>query len=57
MIFNFDWMSWREAERYINDPTALHSADESILRRLLSLHARADRFDEGHFVECSRAAT
>jgi ADP-ribosylglycohydrolase/protein-tyrosine phosphatase len=51
VIFIFDWMGWREAERYINDPTALRSADESTLRRLLSLHARADRFNEGHFVE------
>jgi ADP-ribosyl-[dinitrogen reductase] hydrolase len=51
VTFNFDWPSWRGAERYIEDPAALRSADESTLRRLLTLHSRADRFNEGHFVE------
>ena len=51
VIFSFDWMEWKEAEHYINDPTMLRSADEATLRRLLTLHVRADRFNEGHFVE------
>ena len=48
----FDWASWHEeAKRFIDDPKALQEADELTLRRLLTDHARAERFSEGHFVE------
>ena len=48
----FDWGSWhKEAKRFVEDPKALSEADELTLRRLLTTHARAERFSEGHFVE------
>ena len=49
MIIPFDWTSWREeAERYQSDPDALGTADLLTLRKLLTVHVRADRFAEGH---------
>ncbi len=45
----FDWGAWRaEAERY-QDPAAVAVAPLLEVRRLLTLHVRADRFSEGHF--------
>ena len=49
MILPFDWMSWRkEAERYPKDAKALETADLLTLRKLLTVHVRAERFSEGH---------
>jgi ADP-ribosyl-[dinitrogen reductase] hydrolase len=49
MIIPFDWTSWRkEAERYQTDPEALETADLLTLRKLLTVHVRAERFAEGH---------
>ena len=49
MIIPFDWTSWRkEAERYQADPKALETADLLTLRKLLTVHVRAERFAEGH---------
>ena len=49
LIFVFDWSSWKEeAERHMNDPDLVAQADLSVLRRLLTLHVRADRFNDGH---------
>jgi ADP-ribosyl-[dinitrogen reductase] hydrolase len=49
MIIPFDWMSWREeAERYQKDAKTLETADLLTLRKLLTVHVRADRFSEGH---------
>lgn len=48
----FDWGNWhKEARRFISDSEALKKADELTLRRLLTAHARAERFSEGHFIE------
>ena len=48
----FDWSSWHEeAKRFVDAPRAIEEADELTLRRLLTAHARAERFSEGHFVE------
>jgi O-acetyl-ADP-ribose deacetylase (regulator of RNase III) len=45
----FDWPSWRpEAQRFVDEPARVASADATTLRRLLTLHVRAERFDEGH---------
>ena len=49
MIIPFDWRSWREeAERYQTNPEALETADLLTLRKLLTVHVRAERFSEGH---------
>ena len=51
IIIPFDWTSWRkEAERYQMDPEALEAADLLTLRKLLTVHVRAERFSEGHLV-------
>lgn len=49
LIFVFDWSSWKEeAARYMNDPELVARADLAVLRKLLTLHVRADRFNDGH---------
>jgi ADP-ribosyl-[dinitrogen reductase] hydrolase len=49
MIIPFDWMSWSEETKwYQSDPDALATADLLTLRKLLTVHVRADRFTEGH---------
>ena len=49
IIISFDWTSWREeAERCQTDAKALETADLLTLRRLLTVHVRAERFAEGH---------
>ena len=49
MIIRFDWTSWRkEAKRYQTDPEALETADLLTLRKLLTVHVRAERLAEGH---------
>jgi ADP-ribosyl-[dinitrogen reductase] hydrolase len=49
MIIPFDWTSWRkEAECYQTDSEALETADLLTLRKLLTVHVRAERFAEGH---------
>ena len=48
-VHQFDWASWHgEAERLFEDPATLAAADEETLRKLLTFHARKDRFSEGH---------
>jgi uncharacterized protein DUF6508 len=50
VIYGFDWPAWqREAERYMREPSVLARARLPTLRKLLTLHARKDRFCEGHF--------
>jgi hypothetical protein len=51
MIVVFDWNSWgEETKRYQSDPDVVAEADLLTVRKLLTAHARADRFIEGHFV-------
>lgn len=48
-VFPFDWPSWQEeAQRYYDKPKLLRTADLEVLRRLLTLHVRKERFSEGH---------
>jgi len=48
-IFPFDWSAWKdEAARYVAGPSLLDNADLATLRKLLTLHVRADRFNSGH---------
>ena len=50
VVYEFDWPAWqKKAERYVVVPSALRTARLATLRRLLTLHARKDRFCEGHF--------
>ena len=49
IICTFDWTGWQdEAQRYRSDPGSLAQADLLTVRKLLTLHVRADRFVEGH---------
>ena len=49
VVLDFDWPSWKpQAMRYWEQPSRLHSARLLTLRKLLTLHVRADRFVEGH---------
>jgi hypothetical protein len=50
-IFQFEWSDWQpEAESYFADPSRLDHADLATIRRLLTLHARKDRFCDGHLL-------
>lgn len=45
----FNWPEWQhEAERYINEPSALKSADLETICKLFTTHVRKNRFCEGH---------
>jgi hypothetical protein len=49
ILYVCDWKRWgEEAERYQSHPDLLKAADLLTLRKLLTLHVRADRFVEGH---------
>jgi len=49
-IITFDWPSWKAAATgYMENLASLESADLLTLRKLLTTHARNDRFVEGHF--------
>lgn len=50
VVYSFDWSKWQEvAEHLYEDPVALRTASLSDLRKLLTVHARKDRFCDGHF--------
>lgn len=52
VAYDFDWVKWQdEAERLVQSDPGLGQAGLSILRKLLVLHVRKDRFCEGHFAE------
>ena len=45
----FDWGEWQESsQQYIESPEKVESADTETIQKLLTTHARADRFCEGH---------
>ena len=48
VLDDFDWMSWDEGNRFIEDPKALDRADIADIEHLLTAHVRNDRFCEGH---------
>lgn len=49
-VVSYDWGAWQdEAHRYYYEPERLRSADLGTIQRLLTLHARKDRFSENHF--------
>jgi len=52
IIYIFDWVSWQpEAEKYFRDTELLKDADLDTLRKLLTLHARKERFCSGHLAQ------
>jgi len=59
-IESFDWSSWQDtASLYVEEPKRLAEADLDTLKKLLTTHARKDRFCEGHFsamVKCGHIA-
>lgn len=48
-IIVFDWPAWHEeAAHYMENPSALAKADLLTLRKLITTHVRAERFNESH---------
>ena len=49
MIYEFAWPKWqKEAEMYFHNPILLEIANLEIIRKLLTLHIRKDRFCDFH---------
>jgi hypothetical protein len=49
-VYSFDWsIIQKDAESYFEQPELLHTADLETIRKLLTFHARKDRFYDGHF--------
>lgn len=52
LLPDFDWPAWQEeAQQLLDDPEGLWRADVPVLRQLLTLHVRKDRFCEGHLAQ------
>ena len=48
-VFSFDWPAWQdEARRYYDQPELLRRADLQVIRKLITVHVRKERFCEGH---------
>ena len=51
-IIGFNWPKWQsEAMKYQKDPDLIDSADLLTIQKLLTLHIRKERFQEGHLAE------
>jgi hypothetical protein len=49
-VARFDWPAWQEVgERIQTDPSALQRSDLTDLVKLLTIHARKERFCDGHW--------
>lgn len=52
LVFPFDWQEWSEqAQQLVNDPDLLAQADLETVRKLLTTHARCERFVSGHLAK------
>lgn len=52
LMLVFDWPEWKERARlYIDEPQQLAQVDLLTLRKLLTTHLRAERFNEGHMLQ------
>ena len=51
VLMDFEWSTWEGARRITERPEVLASADLETICKLLTVHARSDRFCEGHFGE------
>ena len=55
-VVPFDWVSWQgEAQRYVSSPEMLESADVDVIRKLLTMHIRKERFCDGHLLAVFRS--
>ncbi|WP_164103726.1 DUF6508 domain-containing protein [Candidatus Laterigemmans baculatus] len=55
-VVPFDWSKWQdEAQRYVESPEKIDTADAATVQKLFTTHARADRFCEGHLAEMFRS--
>ena len=55
-IIDFDWGSWiHRAQFYMDHPEALAKARLTTLVKLLTIHVRADRFNDGHLAVVFRS--
>lgn len=49
LVYDFNWPAWQdEAIRYYENPKLVDSADLATVRKLITTHARKDRFCDGH---------
>lgn len=56
LVRDYNWPAWQsKAVRYYKDPTTLQKATLKTCIKLLTLHARAERFVDGHFGSMVRA--
>lgn len=54
-VVPFDWPNWQdEAQRYVESPEKISTADAETIQKLFTTHVRADRFCEGHLEEMFR---
>jgi hypothetical protein len=51
VFMGFEWSKWEGARRIAEHPEGLASADLETICKLFTVHARSDRFCEGHFGE------
>ena len=51
VLMDFEWSTWEGARQIAERPEAVASADFETICKLLTVHARSDRFCEGHFGE------
>ena len=52
LVYNFNWSEWQnEALNYFEKPELLKNVDIEIIRKLLTLHVRKERFCEGHLID------
>ena len=51
VVLTFDWVSWQSAGQAYLRPSNIARAKLPTLQRLLTLHARKERFCEGHLGE------
>ena len=51
VLMDFEWSRWEGARQIAERPEVLASADLETICKLLTVHARSDRFCEGHFGE------
>jgi hypothetical protein len=48
-VSRFKWSDWQEeARQYFAQPELLRTADIQVIRKLITLHVRKERFCEGH---------
>jgi len=56
LVYHFDWPRWEEdAKKYFNNPDLLNNANLEIIRKLLTLHIRKDRFCDYHLEDMIRS--